>query len=507
MFKPHDEHFCGPPMTLQTPTMAGSAARSAFARVERLKQALGKAPDLAQDIGTRRWYRRLAAFAALTAFTLAFWPDFSHLQAAPAARLDRAAQEEFRSQAVMPLGYDRARGRRVAAGKQLRLVSAVPERPRVELAGVVAEDDSLDRLLVRFGASMDDSIRAAALVNDEVPADRLSPGTRVAVTLGARPGPGRARPLERLDLRARFDLALAITRRAGTLVVTRNAIPVDIAPMRVRGTVGQSLYRSARAAGAPAPAIQQYLQALDVHLSLENDIRPGDTFDLVFAHKRAATGETEPGDLLYAGLDRGDEPVAELLRWGRDSNFYAADALDQPSLVQTGPGLLAPVNGRITSLFGQRSHPILGYTRMHAGVDFGAPWGAPIIAAADGTVSYAGYRGGHGNYVRLEHGGGLGTGYGHMSRLTVAAGERVRAGELIGFVGSTGLSTGPHLHYEVYQGGRTVDPLGLRFAVVQRQVDPQQLGAFRAKLAQLKALRAGGTFAGAHSAVQRIALR
>nr|WP_244970593.1 M23 family metallopeptidase [Novosphingobium aerophilum] len=144
---------------------------------------------------------------------------------------------------------------------------------------------------------------------------------------------------------------------------------------------------------------------------------------------------------------------------------------------------------------------------MHAGVDFGAAWGSPIVATADGVVSYAGYHGGHGMYVRLEHGGSLGTGYGHMSRIMVWPGQRVRAGEVIGLVGSSGLSTGPHLHYEMYRDGQTVDPLGTRFAAVTRQVDPRELGAFRTRLAQLKALQPGALLASGVRAVSQLALR
>nr|WP_246447761.1 M23 family metallopeptidase [Novosphingobium flavum] len=144
---------------------------------------------------------------------------------------------------------------------------------------------------------------------------------------------------------------------------------------------------------------------------------------------------------------------------------------------------------------------------MHAGVDFGARWGSPIVATAAGVVSFAGYHGGHGNYVRLEHGGGLGTGYGHMSRIAVAPGERVSAGEVIGYVGSTGLSTGPHLHYEMYRSGHTVNPLGTAFATVTRQVDTRDLDAFRAKLVQMKSLRTGAALAAAPQKIQRIAMR
>ena len=155
---------------------------------------------------------------------------------------------------------------------------------------------------------------------------------------------------------------------------------------------------------------------------------PGDQFDMIVSYKRSANGEGQVGQVLYAGLDRGSTPVAELMRWGSGNEFYAADGLTRPVVTTQSSGLMMPVAGRITSSFGMRFHPILGYSRMHAGVDIGAGWGTPIRASAAGVVSFAGRHGGHGNYVRLEHGMGLGTGYGHMSSISVWPGSRVRAG-------------------------------------------------------------------------------
>src|SRR5690606_7009660 len=114
--------------------------------------------------------------------------------------------------------------------------------------------------------------------------------------------------------------------------------------------------------------------------------------DIIIAYRRSAKGESEAGELLYAGLERGDRPRLQLMRWGKDGQFYQASGMGAQRVTQ-----YAPVAGRITSRFGKRRHPILGYTRMHAGVDFGAPRGTPIFAVADGVVTYAGRHGGHGN--------------------------------------------------------------------------------------------------------------
>lgn len=144
----------------------------------------------------------------------------------------------------------------------------------------------------------------------------------------------------------------------------------------------------------------------------------------------------------------------------------------------------------MSSNFGMRRHPILGYSRMHSGVDFAAPYGAPIYAATDGRVVYAGRNGGYGKFVKINHGGGLATGYAHMSRIVASAGDRVRRGQIIGYVGSTGLSTGPHLHYELYRNGRAINPRSVKFTTTA-QLAGSELRQFRARLAELKSLKAG----------------
>lgn len=472
--------------------------------------AIDWTPDLAEEIGSRRWLRGLATLAGLSAAALAFWPTFE-LQAAPAMRGDEPVRDEYRSQMIMPLALGGDSGRRMGATAMVRPAGTVTERQRVELTAVLASGDSLTRLLKRAGVAEADAARATELVAGQVPLGQIAPGTRVSLVLGERPAPGEARRLTSLDMRARMDLQVKIARSGDGLAIATRAIAVDATPLRIRGVVGQSLYRSARAAGVPVEAIQQYLQALDGHISLEGDIQPGDAFDIVMTWKRAEGSEGQAGQVLYAGLDRGNKPVVELMRWGTGNEFFSADAITRPVVQTTSAGLLSPVNGRITSLFGMRRHPILGYARLHAGVDFGAGWGTPIRATADGVVAYAGRHGGHGNYVRLEHGGGLATGYAHMSSIAAWAGTRVRAGQVIGYVGSTGLSTGPHLHYEMYRNGRTINPLGASHATTTtlvQKVDPRQLAAFKAKMAQLKAIRpGGGTSAVAMAPSGRAALR
>lgn len=442
-------------------------------------------PDLAEDIGSGRWFRGLGTLFGLSALALAFLPDLSAIAATPAMPVDASARDEFRSQTIQPLALGGDTGHRMGPTDRVSPLASAPERAIIQLTATFGQGDSFERMLQRAGVSAGDAARVRSLVAGSVDPATLAPGTQVDITLGRRPAADLPRPLDELSFRARFDLELAVRRSGGALVVMPRPITVSTTPLRIRGTIGAGLYRSARAAGAPIEAIQQYLQVLDQHLSLDTAIEPGDTFDIIVGFKRAATGESQVGELLFAGVERGGKPKAQLLRWGGDGQFFEASGMGAQR-----SGLIMPVVGRITSNFGARRHPILGYTRMHGGVDFGAPQGAPIYAVGDATVSFAGWGGGHGNHVKLDHGGGFGTGYSHMSRIAVSPGTRVRAGQVIGYVGSTGLSTGPHLHYELYKNGQKVNPMSVRFTV-SNQVDAKELAAFRARMAALKAVAPG----------------
>lgn len=459
-----------------------------FEAGERLGQ-LDLAPDLAQAIGSGRWFRGLGTMLALSAAALAFWPDFSPLEAAPAMHIDDTARDEFRSQMIMPLALGGDSGRHMGATPAVAPLKSAPERPRVELLATLVKGDSFGRMLQRAGVGSDDANRVAELVARTMPLGEIEPGTQVDITLGRRPAPGQPRPLDALSFRAKFDLALEIERREGGLALERKPIRVDDTPLRIRGTVGPSLYRSMRAAGAPASAVQQYLKALGGQVDLDSAVRATDTFDMIVQYRRAATGERQAGQVMFAGIDRAGKPQTQLMRWGSEGRFYEASGVGEQR-----SGLLAPVPGRVSSRYGMRRHPILGYRRMHAGLDFRAGYGTAIVAVTDGTVSGAGRMGGCGNAVRLAHGGGLGTRYCHMSRIAVRPGQSVRRGQVIGYVGSTGLSTGAHLHYEMYRNGRAVDPSSVQF-VTRAELSGAQLRKFREALARLKTVEAGAALA------------
>lgn len=465
----------------------------AGARFERLDLV----PDLAENIGSPRWFRGLATLIALAVAALMFWPDLTPLEAHPAMPSDESIQNELRSQSIAPLAFGADTGRRMAPTQAVIPLASAPERPRIELVSKLAAGDSFASMLRRAGVSGADIDRASALISDAIDISEIEPGTAMDIVLGRRPQPGANRPLDTLKFRARFDLELKVDREGrdelgnpvGQLALFKNPIRVDDTPFRMRGKVGTSLYRSMRAAGVPASAVQNFLRTLDSQIDMNREVGASDEFDIILAYRRAATGERQAGQLLYAGIDRGGQPRTQLMRWGKEGRFYEASGAGEER-----SGLARPVPGPISSGFGMRRHPILGYRRMHAGLDFRAGRGTPIVAVSDGRVVSSGRAGGCGIAVRIDHGGGLQTRSCHMSRAAVERGVRVRRGQVIGYVGSTGLSTGPHLHYEMYRNGQAVDPGSVQF-VTRAMLSGAELAEFKQQLARLKQVEVGAALA------------
>jgi len=443
-------------------------------------------PDLGQNIGSLEWFRGLATCTALCACALALSPGFQPIPAAPEPLLGQKQYQEMRSQMTTPLALGADSGRHMAATDAVSSLTETPERPQIELSAAIGDGDSFGRALSRAGVSGSDASQVMDIVGGDVKPGMLKAGTRLDIVLGRRPTRNVPRPLDHLAFRARLDLAVELTRVNGVLQVKRIPIRVDATPLRIQGIVGDSLYRSARAAGAPPKSIQSFLRVIAQQIPIE-DIRSGDRYDIILDYRRAETGDVEVGDLLYAGLGRTRGKSLDMLKWtnGDRSEWFEASGVGERRGVLT-----MPVAGHVSSGYGMRQHPILGYTRMHAGIDFAAPYGSPIYAATDGIVEFAGRHGGHGNYVKLRHGGGIATGYAHMSRIAASIGQRVRRGQVIGYVGSTGLSTGPHLHYELYRNGVNINPNSVKFTTVA-QLTGQNLSNFKARLAQLKSLRVG----------------
>ena len=468
------------------PIFGRRAAAPAFDRFGGRFADLDLVPDLGARIGSRDWWRGAATLSALCASAILLSPGLHRtIPGTVPARFSPSVWENARAQTIAPLAWGGDTGRRMAANRFVQPLTDTPERPSLDLSATIGQGDGFARVLERAGVGEGEAGRVADMVSQAVAVEDIASGTRMDVKLGRRADRSVARPLDALAFRARFDLRLAVERVNGSLRLRRIPIAVDDTPLRIQGRVGDSLYRSARAAGAPAKVVETYLRAIGGKIPVEG-IGAAATFDIIVEHRRAETGETETGKLLYAGIAQNKRQL-RLLGWqeGGRTEWY-----DAAGVGERKGAMIRPVDGHQTSSFGMRIHPLLGYSRMHKGVDFGAAYGTAIHAVADGVVSFAGRHGGHGNFVQLRHNGGIGTGYAHMSRIAVAPGERVRQGEVIGYVGSTGLSTGPHLHYELYRNNVAVNPMSVKFTTTATLAGAE-LQAFKAKLARLLALHPG----------------
>ena len=444
-------------------------------------------PDLGSRIGTLTWYRGAATCVGLCALTLLLAPGLENpIYGTVPPKLTGADWDATRAQSIRPLAMGATTGYRVAASKLVAPLTDTPERPMINLDGVrLASGDALLGALQRSGVGKSDASAVGALITRAVALGEIPAGTTFDLTLGRRTDKSQPRPLEKLALRARFDLKLEVARNGGGLNLRQIPIAIDRTPLRIQGAIGPSLYRSARAAGAPAKAVEAYIKTLASRVSVSK-LGSGCKFDIIVGQARAETGEVQLGSLMYAGVS-GCANNVQMLPWesGGKTEWY-----DGAGKGNTTGMMGMPANGRFSSSFGMRRHPILGYARMHKGVDIAAAWGSPVFAAADGVVQIAGRSSGYGNLIRISHGGGNGSGYGHLSRIYVRSGQHVRKGQQIGAVGNTGMSTGPHLHYEWYKNGVAVNPRSISFSST-KQLSGGDLGQFRAKLGAMMAVPVG----------------
>lgn len=367
-----------------------------------------------------------------------------------AARLDRPEQAALGPEAAAALQHAAFTQSEARPGYARPHNITLEVRPgetlqaAVERAGVTAAE--AEQAVEALARAMDTIHIKAGLAFDAAVAQPHG-GERPArlIGLSLRTGPATAVTLSRT-----FDGALRL--RALEEKVTDETTVAD-------GEIQGSLYESAQRLGA-TPAITAQVAKLFAHkLDFQRDIQPGDDFRLVFDRKVTESGRTiETGDLEYAELHG-----VKFFRFERDGG--EAEYFDETGKNIRGFLLRTPVDGaRLTSGFGKRRHPILGYARAHQGVDFGAGSGTPVLAAGDGVVVKAGRWGGYGNWLQIRHSGGWDTGYAHLSRYAkgLRPGMKVRQGQVVAYVGTTGLSTGPHLHYEVWQRGRRVNPVGAK---------------------------------------------
>lgn len=237
--------------------------------------------------------------------------------------------------------------------------------------------------------------------------------------------------------------------------------PIDAEFIHASGIINATLYEAAVAADVPLSALDNFMRVMGFSVDFQRQLQEGDEFELVYKKTTdRITGETlSVGDVHYVGMVLSGKPIG-YYRHKNNSGSIGWYDKNGKSAVRTL--MRTPVNGaRLSSSYGMRKHPISGYNKLHKGVDFAVPTGTPVLAAGSGRIEIAGWNGNYGRYIRIRHNNTYQTAYAHLSGIAkgVYGGAQVDQGQVIGFVGSTGRSTGPHLHYEILVNRRQVNPM------------------------------------------------
>ncbi|WP_374382788.1 M23 family metallopeptidase [Dongia sp.] len=356
----------------------------------------------------------------------------------------------------------------------------------------VERGDTLYGVLVEAGLSEMEAKDTVGALSDVFSPRSLKAGQEITLNLTTAAGGEAQAPqpqLVSLSLEPSVERDVTVSRDSkGDLVAEAVDKPLTETRARAAGIITFSLYDAAMKAGLPSSVIADVIKAFSYDVDFQRDIQEGDAFEVVYERVENADGElARTGQLLYAALNTSG--VDRQIYWfeqNGDGEFYNSKGeAVRKSLLAT------PIDGaRITSGFGARKHPILGYTKMHKGMDFGAPTGTPIFAAGNGTVVEMGPKGSYGNYVRIKHNGTYQTAYAHTSRFAkgLHKGDKVKQGQVIAYVGTTGRSTGPHLHFEVIENGVQVNPKKIK-STGSTKLAGKDLKAFKDQVASIDAER------------------
>jgi murein DD-endopeptidase MepM/ murein hydrolase activator NlpD len=388
---------------------------------------------------------------------------------------------------VVSFGGHGEDARAATAASEISVQSIASAYPTGRDRILVGPDGSLRTALFRAAVAPGDVDRIVAETTQAGMGERIPAGRAIDLVFAGRTADDAYRAVQAVSFSPRMDLSITMARVDGQLVGRAVPVAVDHTPLRVYGTFGPDARASLVGAGLTAEDADEYLTVLAGHVDVRTLVQ-GDRFDAIVEQDVSAAGERRLGGLMYAGLYQSNGIDLKLSQWTLKGRLRWYDAEEA---AQSHDNVQRPVPGVVSSNYGSRFHPILGYTRMHKGLDFKAGYGTPILAVQTGWVRSAGWNsGGYGNQVELTHGAGLATTYSHMSQVVARQGTLVKQGDVIGYVGATGLATGPHLHYELHQNGYAIDPTTVKFTVGP-QLRGTDLAGYQARLNALLAVPVG----------------
>lgn len=367
--------------------------------------------------------------------------------------------------------------------------AALKPRPWETKAIKAQRGDSMTTILKRAGVEGRQVHAALRSLRGVYDPRNLRAGQELAVTAATR----ERQPAQLLSvsLDLDFDHQLLITRDADGSFTTKK---VEQAKRREfvhrEGAIKTSLYLSARRNAIPNSVTDRLIRMFSWDVDFQRDIHPGDRFETLYEEVTLEKDEKQvKGELIYAGLEvRGDLIDAYLYSpEGGRANYYDSKGRSLRKFL-----LRTPIDGaRLSSHFGKRRHPVLGYTKIHKGTDFAAPRGTPIYAGGSGVVQRADRYGTYGNYLHIKHSNTYSTAYAHLNKFAkgIKPGVRVRQGQIVAYVGTTGRSTGPHLHYEVLKNGEQINPMKMKHPPAT-QLEGADLVAFKKTVARIDVQRA-----------------
>lgn len=345
------------------------------------------------------------------------------------------------------------------AQASLRLaLTKKPEAPQ-EKFFEIGKGDTLAGVLNKAGVPSTETYKAVEALKEFFDPRAVKPGQKIVIDFDSK-NDGEEKGFSRL--RMDIDPLRSVSLEKNRNGVIKAALHEREAKTRFyaqNASIENSLYGSALKNGIPSAVVAEAIRIYSWDVDFQRDLRKGDTVEVMYEQLETEDGQKiKTGNIVYARLsvNGNDIPVYRYEMKNGDIDYFTADGKSVRKTLMT-----TPVDGaRLSSGYGMRHHPVLGYNKMHKGMDFAAPTGTPIYAAGDGTIEKMGKFGAYGNYVRIRHNSNIKTAYAHMQKFAkgLSAGSRIKQGQIIGYIGTTGRSTGPHLHYEVLKNDTQVNP-------------------------------------------------
>jgi murein DD-endopeptidase MepM/ murein hydrolase activator NlpD len=350
----------------------------------------------------------------------------------------------------------------------------------------VKKGDTIISLLTDAGISYEDAQNTFSAIRKTFNPRRLDVGSVITVHV-EDDGNGNT-IVRKLKLPVSSYSTIELSRtQDDRFDVKTTTVPLIKKLARAGGTIDSSIYQTGADYNIPAAMLNEIVNAYSYDVDFQRDIKKGDSIDVLYERMETKDGQVASnGNFVFSELNLGGR-VLKIFRYtdkNGNSDFYNEKGESiRKALMKT------PINGaRITSGYGMRNHPISGYTKMHRGIDFGAPIGTPIYAAGDGVVQAASVRNGYGNYLKIKHNSQYSSAYAHLSRYAsgIAPGKHVKQGQIVAYVGMTGAATGPHLHYEILVNNVQVNPANVKFKT-GTVLQGKELVAFRENMNKIEA--------------------